>query len=51
MEVFTGSGDHTTATEPEHVEIELKDKMSTSPIDILESSLLDSPLPYSSSSS
>jgi hypothetical protein len=38
--------DHTTATAPEHVEIELKDKMSTSPIDILERSLLDSPLPY-----
>jgi hypothetical protein len=34
MEVFTGSADHTTATAPEHVEIELKDKMSTSPIDI-----------------
>jgi hypothetical protein len=46
MEVFTGSADHTTATAPEHVEIELKDKMSTSPIDILERSLLDSPLPY-----
>jgi hypothetical protein len=46
MEVFTGSADHTTATELEHVEIELKHKMSTSPIDILERSLLDSPLPY-----
>jgi hypothetical protein len=46
MEVFTGSADHTTATEPEHVEIELKHKMNTSPIDILERSLLDSPLPY-----
>jgi hypothetical protein len=28
------------------VEIELKDKMSTSAIDILERNLLDSPLPY-----
>jgi hypothetical protein len=46
MEVFTGSADHTTATAPEHVEIEFKDKMKTSAIDILESSLLDSPLPY-----
>jgi hypothetical protein len=46
MEVFTGSADHTTATAPEHVEIEFKDKMSTSAIDILERSLLDSPLPY-----
>jgi hypothetical protein len=46
MEVFTGSVDHTTATALEHVEIELKDKMSTSPIDILERSLLDSPLLY-----
>jgi hypothetical protein len=46
MDVFTGSADHTTATAPEHVEIELKDKMSTSPIDILERNLLDSPLPY-----
>jgi hypothetical protein len=46
MEVFTESADHTTATAPEHVEIELKDKMSTSPIDILERSLLDLPLPY-----
>jgi hypothetical protein len=44
---ITGSLDHTTAKAPEHVEIELKDKMSTSPtIDILERSLLDSPLPY-----
>jgi hypothetical protein len=41
MEVFMGSADHTTATAPEHVEIELKDKMSTSPIDILERSLLE----------
>jgi hypothetical protein len=39
MEVFTGSVDHSTATAPEHVEIELKDKMSTSAIDILERSL------------
>jgi hypothetical protein len=46
MGVFTGSADHTTTTAPEHVEIELKDKMSTSAIDILERSLLDSPLPY-----
>jgi hypothetical protein len=46
MEVFTGSADHTAATAPEHVEIELKDKTSSSPIDILERSLLDSPLPY-----
>jgi hypothetical protein len=46
MEVFTGSADRTTATAPEHVEIELKDKMSTSAIDILERSLLDLPLPY-----
>jgi hypothetical protein len=46
MEVFTGSVDHTTATAPEHVEVELKDKISTSSIDILERSLLDSPLPY-----
>jgi hypothetical protein len=46
MEVFTGSADLTTASAPEHVEIELKDKMSTSAIDILERSLLDSPLPY-----
>jgi hypothetical protein len=46
MEVFTGSADHTTASAPEHVEIELKDKMSTSAIDILERSLLDLPLPY-----
>jgi hypothetical protein len=46
MEVFTVSADHTIATAPEHVEIELKDKMSTSPIDILERNLLDSPLPY-----
>jgi hypothetical protein len=30
-EVFTGRADHTTATAPEHVEIELKDKMSASP--------------------
>jgi hypothetical protein len=43
MEVSTGSADHTTATAPEHVKIESKDKMSTS---ILERSLLDSPLPY-----
>jgi hypothetical protein len=34
MEVFTGSADHTTATEPEHVEIELKHKMSTSHMDL-----------------
>jgi hypothetical protein len=46
MEVFTGSADHTTATAPEHVGIELKDKMSTLQIDILERSLFDSPLPY-----
>jgi hypothetical protein len=46
MEVFTGSADHTTATAPEQVEIELKDKMSTSAMDILERSVLDSPLPY-----
>jgi hypothetical protein len=46
MEVFTESADHTTATAPEHEEIELKDQMSTSPINILERSLLDSPLPY-----
>jgi hypothetical protein len=46
MEVFTGSADHTTASAPEHVEIELKNKMSTSAIDILERSLLYSPLPY-----
>jgi hypothetical protein len=46
MEVFTGSADHTTTTAPEHVEIEFKDKMKTSAIYILESSLLDSPLPY-----
>jgi hypothetical protein len=46
MEVFTGSADHTTAIAPEHVEIELKDKRSTSAIDILEINLLDSPLPY-----
>jgi hypothetical protein len=46
MKVFTGSADHTAATAPEHVEIELKDKMSKSAIYILERSLLDSPLPY-----
>jgi hypothetical protein len=46
MEVFTGSADHTTTTAPEHVAIELTDKMSTSAIDILERSLLDLPLPY-----
>jgi hypothetical protein len=46
MEVFNGSADHTTATAPEHVEIELKDQMSTSSIDILERTLLDSTLPY-----
>jgi hypothetical protein len=46
MEVFTGSADYRTATAPEHVEIELKDKMSTSAIDVLERNLLDSLLPY-----
>ena len=46
MEVFMGSADHTTATAPEHVEIELIDKMKASPIDILERNLIDSPLPY-----
>jgi hypothetical protein len=46
MEVFTGSADRTTATAPEHVELEFKDKMKTSAIDILESSLLNSPLSY-----
>jgi hypothetical protein len=46
MEVFTGSADHTTATAPEHVELEFKDRMKTSAIDILEISFLDSPLPY-----
>jgi hypothetical protein len=39
MEVFTGSADHTTATAPEHVEIELKDNISTSQIDIKTSTL------------
>jgi hypothetical protein len=48
MEVFTSSADHTTTTAPEHVKIEFKDKMETSAIDILKSSLLDSPLPASS---
>jgi hypothetical protein len=46
MEVFTGSNDHTTYTEPEHVEIEMIDKIRASPKDILEKNLLDSPLPY-----
>jgi hypothetical protein len=46
MEVFTGSADHTTVTAPEHAKIEFKDKMKTSVNDIVESSLLDSPLPY-----
>jgi hypothetical protein len=46
MEVFTGSADHTTATAPEHIKLEFKDKMKTSAIAILENSLLNPPLPY-----
>jgi hypothetical protein len=34
MEVFTGSADHTTATAPDHVGTELKDKMRASAIQI-----------------
>jgi hypothetical protein len=51
MEVFTGSVDHTTATAPEHVEIELKDKMSTSAIDIRKKLIRFATAIYSSSSS
>ena len=46
MEVFTGSADHTTAMNPEKVDLHLKDKLSPSVTDILESNLLNLPLPY-----
>ena len=46
MEVFTGSADHTTAMNPEQVNLHLKDKHSPSATDILESNLLNPPLPY-----
>ena len=35
MEVFTGSSDHTTNTEPEKLELDLKDKASSSAEDVL----------------
>jgi hypothetical protein len=46
MEVFTGSNDHTTYTEPEHVKIEMIDKTRASLKDIFEKNLLNLPLPY-----
>ena len=46
MEVFTGSSQHTTKTEPETIELDLKDKASPSPKDVLTDILQNSPLPY-----
>ena len=46
MEVFTGSLDHTTKTEPEIIELDLKDKILPSSNDALTDILQNSPLPY-----
>ena len=46
MEVFTGSADHTTNTQPEKLDLNLSDQSSPSPNDILNDLLQHSPLPY-----
>ena len=46
MEVFTGSADHTTNTQPEKLDLKLSDQSSPSPNDILNDLLQHSPLPY-----
>ena len=46
LEVFTGSLDHTTNTEPETVELNLKDKASPSSNNILQEILNNLELPY-----
>ena len=48
MEVFTGSSDHTTNTEPQPVELKLKDDAPIQPTEILESVFNAAPLPYTS---
>ena len=48
MEVFTGSSGHTTNTEPEKVDLKLKDIQSTTPSKILTEILQNTPLPYTS---
>ena len=46
LEVFTGSSNHTTNTEPESIELKLKDEASTTPKDVLNEILNASELPY-----
>ena len=46
MEVFTGSSNHTTNTEPTPVELKLKDNKAISPADIVQNALDSAPLPY-----
>ena len=46
MEVFTGSADHTTNTQPEKLDLKLSDQSSPSPNDTLNDLLQHSPLPY-----
>ena len=44
--VFTGSSNHTTNTEPESIELKLKDEASPTAIDILNEILNTSELPF-----
>ena len=46
MEVFIGSSQHTTKTEPETVELDFKDKAAPSPNNVLTNILQNSLLPY-----
>ena len=46
MEVFAGSTDHTTNTQPEKLDLKLPDQSSPSPNDILNDLLQHSSLPY-----
>ena len=48
MEVFTGSSNHTTNTQPEKIDLKLTDQTSPSPNNILNDLFQHSPLPYTS---